>query len=359
MPQIVTVNVTQQVASVPSQLQKTGALISQAGTTTTSGTVTFLASLADLADIINTGGPADELQAMANTFFAQGNTLGVYVLELGSGTDAENVAQLEEYIANPEVRFYSYLVPAAWDVEATFPVLAQNNSSPTSQIYFFVSTAIADDSYVQYEGIKSVFAVVSDPLTPSTQFPTAAFFHATLAYAPSAASLVSPLSWTYVYGLSAYALTNSQQTTLLAAGVNWVGTGAEGGISNTLIVGGQLMDLNPWNYWYAVDWLSINVEQSLAAAVINGSNTPTNPLYYNQAGINRLQAVAQNTANNGVSFGMILSPVEVTATSFVEYVDQNPGDYAIGRYAGLACTFVPARGFQTIVINLTASNIPV
>lgn len=359
MPRIVTVNVSQQVASAPSQLQKTGALISQAGTTTTSGTVTFLASLADLAAIINTGGPADELQAMANTFFAQGITQGVYVLELGSGTDAENVAQLAAYIANPEVRFYSYLTPASWDVEATFVTLAENNSSPTSQIYFFVSTVIAADSYAQYEGIKSVFAVLVDPLTPAAQFPAAAFFHATLAYSPSASSLVSPLSWTYLYGVSAYALTNSQQATLLPLGVNWVGTGAEGGISNTLIVGGQTMDVNPWNYWYAVDWLSINVEQSLAAAVINGSNNPQNPLYYNQAGINRLQTVAQTTVNNGISFGMILSPAPVTATPFVTYVAQHPSDYAAGTYGGLACTFVPARGFTAITINLTASNIPV
>jgi hypothetical protein len=252
-------------------------------------------------------------------------------------------------------------VPVEWATNTDFHALTQAQSSPTSQLYFFVGDLISGSPapYVAFEGTKSVFFVAIDPTTPVSVFPPAAFFHATLSYSPSSSNLVSPLSWTYLYGLTAYALTASQQTALLAVGVNWVGTGAEGGISNTLVVGGTTMDVLPWNYWYSVDWLSINVEQSLAAAVINGSNNPQNPLYYNQAGINRLQKVAQATVNRGISFGLILAPATVAATSFLTYVAENPSDYSIGRYAGLACTFVPARGFNTIVINLTASNIPV
>ena len=145
----------------------------------------------------------------------------------------------------------------------------------------------------------------------------------------------------------------------MAIGANWVGTGAQGGISNTLIEGGSFMDKNPFNYWYCVDWLSINITLALSAAIINGSNTPTNPLYYNQNGINSLQKVAQATVNNGIAFGLILSPASVNAVPFITYVNEHPGDYAIGVYNGLSCTFVPLRGFSSITIYLTASNIPV
>jgi hypothetical protein len=117
-------------------------------------------------------------------------------------------------------------------------------------------------------------------------------------------------------------------------------------------------DGNPFNYWYAIDWLVINVSLSLSAAVINGSNTPTNPLYYNQAGINILQKTAQATVNSGITYGMILSPATVTAVPFTTYIAENPGDYATGTYSGLACTFTPARGFTAITIALTATNIP-
>jgi len=436
MPNIVNVVVTQQVASAPSQLQQTGALVSQGGTTLAAGTSQLLTQLSDLTSILRsssaiasaswTGGTVtvtttaahgvpsgdtiqgiiagvtvsgstnngyngtfaitstgtntltyavasnpgtavttsafftiedvSELVAMATTFFAQGSTVSVYVLELGVDTVVNGVTALEAYIANPTIRFYSYLLPKSWDVTAA-QTMAKLYTSTTSQLYFYVTSTLA--TYSGWAGIKSAFVTLQSPAAPSTEFTAAAIFWASLAYNPSATNLAHPFEYTYVYSVTPYALTNSVQTTLLAAGVNWVGTGAQGGISNTLIEGGTFMDLNPFNYWYCVDWLSINVAQSLSAAIINGSNLPTNPLYYNQAGINTLQKVAQATVNNGISFGLILSPASVAAVPFTTYVAQHPGDYSTGTYNGLSLTFVPLRGFSSITIYLTASNIPV
>ena len=431
MPNIVNVSVTQQVASAPSQLQKTGAFVSQGGTTLAAGTTQLLTQLADLTAILTpaitistitwtanvvtvttatphgipsgttlkitiagctptgyngtfsgtstgtttityplTNNPgtivtkgtfqiysAIELAAMANTFFAQGSTLAVYVLELGAGSTAAGVVDLTAYIIQPTIRFYSYLLPSAWDAETTAPAMAQSYEGTTAETYFYVTTTV--NTYSAWTGIKSVFATVQSPTAPANEFSAAAIFWTTLDYNPNSSNLAHPLSFTYVYAVTPYKLTNVQQTQLKAAGVNWIGTGAEGGISNTIILWGSFMDLSPFNYWYSVDWLSINVAQALAAAIINGSNLPTNPLYYNQAGINTLQKVAQATVNNGIAFGLILSPANVAAVSFSTYVQQNPGDYATGTYNGLSLTFVPLRGFESITIYLTASNIPV
>ena len=433
MPNIVNVVVTQQVASAPSTLQRTGAFISQGGTTLSPNTYQLITRVADLLAILtpsvsitslawstgvvtvttttphgipsgdtvtvviagasptgyngsfqgtSTGtstltyplvtdpgsetvagtleiGSATELVAMATTFFAQSANLGVYVLELGVGTVDQGVTDLTTYIEEQTTqKFYSYLVPTEWDGNASAVTLYMQYEGTTAQTYFYVSTNLGN--YSSYENIKSVFAVLPSPLAPSLEFSTAAFFHATLNYDPGPANLASPLEYTYLYAVTPYsALTNTQQTELLAAGANWVGTGAQGGISNTLIEGGSFMDKNPFNYWYCVDWLSINITLALSAAIINGSNTPTNPLYYNQNGINSLQKVAQATVNNGIAFGLILSPASVNAVPFITYVNEHPGDYAIGVYNGLSCTFVPLRGFSSITIYLTASNIPV
>jgi hypothetical protein len=439
MPNIVNVVVTQQVASAPSQLQQTGAFVSQGGTTLAAGATQLLTQLSDLTSILRpatdistitwTGSVvtvttttahgipsgdtvqivivgctptgyngtfagtstgtntvtyplvADpgssivegtlqlantlELASMGNTFFAQGSTVSVFVLELGTTTVSDGILALNTYIednvghlptsATPQ--FYSYLLPTTWDVVGAQEMTAQYEGT-TAQIYFWVTTTLA--TYSGWDGIKSVFAAIQSPSAPAIEFSTAAMFWASLAYDPNASNLAHPFSYTYIYSVTPYStLTNTQQTTLLANGVNWVGTGAEGGISNTLVQGGTFMDLNPFNYWYCVDWLSINVAQALAAAIINGSNLPTNPLYYNQAGINTLQKVAQATVNNGISFGLILSPANVNAVPFTTYVAQNPGDYATGTYNGLSLTFVPLRGFTSITIYLTASNIPV
>lgn len=431
MPNIVNVSVTQQVASAPSTLQRTGAIVSQGGTTLSSGTTQLLTQTSDLTSILSgaitlsamswntnvvTGTTAtphgipngqivsavisgvtptgyngtyqitstgantftyalstnpgsvtvqgavtlsdvSELVAQVTTYFAQGTNNAVYVLELGTGSPAAGVTALEAYIANPTIKFYSYLLPSQWDVETTAPTMARLYTSTTSQLYFYVTTTTA--TYTNWTGIKSVFATLQTPTAPSTEFDAAAMFAVTLGYNPSSSDLASPLEYSFLYSVTPYStLTNSQQTTLSTAGVNWVGTGAQGQISNTLIQTGSYMDQNPFNYWYCVDWLSINVSIALAAAIINGSNTPTNPLYYNQAGINSLQKVAQATVNNGISFGLILSPATVNAVSFSTYVKENPSDYAEGIYKGLSCTFVPLRGFTSITIYLTASNIP-
>ena len=338
-----------------------------AGTATGTNTVTYpLVSDPGASTVEGTLQLANtlELEAMGNTFFAQGSTVSVFVLELGTTTVSDGILALNTYIednvghlptsATPQ--FYSYLLPTTWDIVGAQEMAAQYEGT-TAQIYFWVTTTI--ETYSGWDGIKSVFAAIQSPSAPAIEFSTAAMYWASLAYDPNASNLAHPFSYTYIYSVTPYVLTNTQQTTLLANGVNWVGTGAEGGISNTLIQGGTFMDLNPFNYWYCVDWLSINVAQALAAAIINGSNLPTNPLYYNQAGINTLQKVAQATVNNGISFGLILSPANVNAVPFTTYVNQNPGDYATGTYNGLSLTFVPLRGFTSITIYLTASNIPV
>lgn len=331
-------------------------------TITSTGTNTFTYTLTSNPGVVTIQGKmtledVSELVAMATTFFAQGTGQAVYVLELGVGNAAQGVTALQTYLANPTKRFYSYLLPKYWDTESTAWAMVANYGGTTAQTYFYVTTTVG--TYSNWTNKKAVFATIQSPSAPATEFSAAAIFQATLTYNPNASNLASPLAFTYVYGVTPYStLTNAQQVALKAAGVNWIGTGAEGGISNTVIFWGTFMDVNPFNYWYSVDWMAINVEISLANAIINGSNNPTNPLYYNQAGINTLQKVAQATANNGIAFGLVLSPAPVQAVPFVTYIAQHPSDYATGTYNGLSLTFVPARGFTSITIYLTASNIP-
>lgn len=304
-------------------------------------------------------GAVSELQAMVNTFFGQGSVQAVYVLELGPGTPAQGVTALTAYLLSPTTRFYRYLWPTEWDTETTAVTLAKQYESTTSKVYFHQQTTPATYTAWTTLPIKSMYLTIESPSAPSAEYSGAADFYQMLATAPGSTSLVAPLSFRFISGVTPYtSLTQSQITTFTAAGLNWVGTGAEGGISNTLIVNGQYGDLSPFNYWYAVDWTQIQCDLSISNAIINGSNNPTNPLYYDQPGINRLQKAAQATINNGIAFGMLNGGATVTATPFATYVQQNPGDYAIGRYAGLAVTIVPKRGFKKIVFTIIASNIP-
>jgi hypothetical protein len=426
--QIVTVNVTQTIASAPNQLQRTGALVSQGATTLPAGTTALLTQFADLEPIltgsiaistivwatgtvtVTTSAPhgiqtgdtvygiiagvtpsayngtweitstgvntftyalasdpgvsttvgtftledVQELVAMATTFFAQGSANAIYVLELGTGTVAEGVAGLSDYINDPTVQMYAYLIPKTWSDESTLLDLAKNHEATTSQVYFWITENI--DLYGTYKNVKSVVSMCQDVTAPVTEFSAAAMLWNALNYNPSDTNKVAPMAFQYIVGVTAFTGTKTQQQLLKTANVNYVGTGAEGGISNTLVLWGVTADGHDYTYWYSVDWVQININLSLSNAIINGSNNPINPLYYNQNGINTLQKVAQGTMNSGIAFGLVLAPVTVNAVPFVIYVADNPSDYPIGKYAGLSVSYTPARGFIQIIFNVNVSG---
>lgn len=451
---IVTTNVTQISAPAPSTLQRTGALLSQGGTTTAQGTKTLLTTAADLTAILTTalalsslawaGGtvtantaaphgypvgkvirmtiagvtpagyngtydctisdadtftyalvsdpgaetvpgtyvPADaaELQAMVDTFFAQGTHQGVYVLELGKLASAEAITELGTWIAaNPDT-FYAYLVPRAWADEASYLTFLAGFEATTSKTYFFTTMTL--NNYTDFTALmKCVLGLVEAPSIPATEFSLAAAFCAALSYNPSSSTKVTPFAFTELFGVTAYppAGNAATLTALKAAGVNYVGTGAEGGLTNTLLYWGTTKDSRDFTYWYSVDWVQINVPQAIAAAVINGSNNPTNPLYYNQDGINRLQSVIVQQMSNAISFGLALGniqqtelsanafqaalsagtydgKVEVNAEPFASYTAANPSDYRIGKYGGFSVVYTPARGFDQIMFNVNVTD---
>lgn len=406
------------------------------------------------------------LTQQATTFFAQGSSASVYVLETGPVGDTLSVNFLSAWItANPGV-FYSYLVPRSFDGNSGYLSLVQTFESPTSKTYFFTTTTLS--TYTAYTALeKSVLTMIEAPaygvwpanaltaitwtggqatattttahgvsvgqwfqiagVSPSgyngwwqaqtgttgstlvynlpnspggetvlgtlvasyysssgigaTEFSFASTFYDTLNYNPSPTNQVTPLNYTFEYGVTPFPLPQNAAllTTLYNAAVNTISTGAQGGISDALVTPGQTMDGNDFTYWYSVDYAQINLNRNLANAVINGSNNPVNPLYYNQAGINSLQAVAASTMNTMVSNGLALGTViqtELDAATFQQNLDAglyagnivvnaipfgayaiaNPNDYGIGKYAGLAVVYTPSRGFEQIIVNLNVTE---
>lgn len=325
--------------------------------------------------------PADvaELTSMVTTFFAQGSQQAVYVLELGIGGAAAGVTALGNYIDNNPGVFYSYEVPKAWADEASYLTLVNRFLALTAKTYFF--TTLSLDNYEDFADLKSVFGMVPAPNAPATEFTTSAPFRVTLNYKPSATNKVTPTAYSYLLGVTEYPQAGNVGTLedILIGNANYVGNGAEGGISRTILRDGTTMDGRGFNYWYSVDWVQINVDLDVAAAIINGSNNPQNPLYYNQDGINRLQSVIAGTMTRGVSAGLVFgAPVQVTmepqafidavengdfagqtvinAQPFISYSAQNPNDFAEGLYTGFQMAYTPNVGFKQIIINVNVTD---
>lgn len=323
-----------------------------------------------------------ELNAMVGSFYGQGSSRAVYVLELGPGDGNSGPAALGTFItANPNT-FYSYLVPRGWDGKAGYLALVAQHTSLGARTYFFTTTTPGTYNAYLSNPVKSVLAAVEAPGIPLTEFSLAADFQKTLAYAPSSANRMTPNGFSFLFGVTPYPAAqgnNALLATLKAANINYVGTGAEGGISNTILLWGNNLDGNDFSYWYSVDWIQINESQAIANEVINGSNNAINPLWYDQDGINRLQDRAVGVVKSAVTFKLATGTVTrsalsatdfataldngdfdgqnvVNAVPFATYLATAPNDYRIGQYAGLTVAYLPARGFKHIVFGILVTD---
>lgn len=326
---------------------------------------------------------ARELLAAITTYFSQGATNAVYILELGEGDAATGVVALNTYInAQPTQPFYRYLVPRNWADETTFLTFGAQFAANNKKTYFHVSATPAN--YTNFTSLmKWAIVYIDAPGIPATELGAAWPFYALLNYKPAPTNKVTPLAFAYGFGVTPYPVAgnNTLFVAFKAAHVNWAGTGAEAQLSNVILFYGTTMDGRDGSFWYGVDWVQINIDISVSAAVIQGSNDPINPLYYDQPGIDRLQQVGFRTLGQAVSYGMLNGTVKATALDsvtfdnninsgayagqvvinalpFIGYLATNPSDYPAGIYNGFAIVMTMQRGFTSILFTINVTDLP-
>jgi hypothetical protein len=321
-----------------------------------------------------------ELVAQITSFFAQGATVAVYILELGPNNGATGPGVLDTWMtANPGV-FYSYLIPKSWDATSGLLALIAKYKGLAAKTYFFVTTTDANRSSYD-KTMKDVFAEIQAPNTPLTEFSVAATFQHSLAYNPTSSNRMTPMAFAFLFGPTPYPTMGNQALlqTWKDDNVNYVGTGAEGGISTAIQLWGRMKDGNDFTYWYSADWAQLQADQRISNAIIDGSNNPLNPIYFDQNGIDRLQDVVVGMLRDAVAFGLANGNVGraaldgplfgqalddgnfidtnvCNAVPFITYVTENPSDFQAGRYAGLSVVYIPQRGFQQIVFNINVTS---
>lgn len=357
--------------------------VSDPGPTTTVGSYMPMASV--------------ELSQMATTYFDQGNMTSVWVLELGYwATPAACVTALQQWLnVNPKV-FCGYLLPrfagsSQANIQA-FESLFKQYQYPEAMTYFWLTVgsqfiSVLDPTYkcvIQMAEAPSVTDFSGTNITnPNGEFTMAALFYNAMAFKPSQINRVAPMAFKYLYGVTAYPTKNNGPllSSFKKTFTNYVATGAEGGVSYNIVYEGCTLDGNDYfNWWWTIDWVQININLNLSNAIINGSNNPFAPLYYNQDGINFLETNLYNTMLQASTLGMVLGPItmtgynqpdlqnqillgvfegmcDVNAVQFIDYVNANPGHYKIGEYDGLSVLFIPARGFIHIMVNVVATNL--
>ncbi|MBW8066851.1 MAG: hypothetical protein GJU73_05330, partial [Ferrovum sp.] len=181
-PKIVNLSGYLTVAPTPSQLQQSGAVISLGGTTLTTGTYQFISQVSDLTSILSTLGNYVDLTNAANTFFAQGNVVGFYVLELGVQTTVGGgVDALQTWINDNPGVFYAYLTPKSWDAEdaVSFITITDGGTGYTTAPTVTISAPTSGTTATATASINSSGVVtsvtVTNPGSGYTTTPTVTF----------------------------------------------------------------------------------------------------------------------------------------------------------------------------------------
>lgn len=330
-----------------------------------------------------TPGNQAELISYLASYFDQGATQAIWVLELGAGDGVTGPNALSAYIQNygtPQF-FYHYGVPRSWDGQANFVALMAQFQNPSSMTYFwFTTTNATKGTYTPL--MKCGFAMVEAPGIPIDEVDVASPLQTALSYNPSPIARMTPFNHKYLFGVTPYPKMGNGA--LLAgfdtANLNYVETGAEGGISTAALANGKTLDGNDFTYWFSADWIQIWVKRDLANEVFNGANNSQNPLWYDQDGINRLQdravkrvatAISLALANgpvvrtqlDGVAFqtnfnaGLYAGQCVVNAIPWLDYTEALPEDYAVGKYNGIGLVYRPKKGFGQIFVAINVTGL--
>lgn len=347
---IVVVNETVIRASAPNRRQQMVRYFSNGETTLPSGTSQLITEKSDLTAILGT--TVVSASAFATSFYSQG-TSSYYVTEVSGEEGTTTIDKITAWLtANPDVTYIAALDATA-SVDTAFVTLAKQYESNTACLYFLPTLTVSD--FANVSGIKSVIGFLPATAAPSTEYGAGGLAYKFAALTPSTTAPIAPFTYQFMLGLTEYA--TAQQTSLintaLAANANFIIPATAAGLTDDILMGGVCADGTPIQMWYGADYAYLNLTQGLTAAVINGVNNATNPLDYDQSGINTLKAAAVLYLKNAVNVGAILGPITVTAVSFADYVAANPDDYAAGIYNGLTATVVPKNGFTNITFGLT------
>ena len=357
-------------------------------TATAYNTTTFQYSVAAPGSYVSGGtvqaGPQVYLEAADATWWDQGNAFtGYYIYETGTAVNATAIASVGTYLSAHPQSIYNWGFLPGVDADHTdLRALLLEYNALTSLIKFYLPVSTATySSWYQEDTLRNTFIMIQSPDAGVTELDIYAFMNYMTAFNPTPTNRLPPSQYTYLNGVTAYQpLTQTTINNFTTNGiVNFVATGAEGGISNTILVPGKNLNRTPANVAYSIDWQQIQMNQAIANAVINGSNNPESPLYYNQDGINFLQQVASTVATRALQCGLALGQVILTqldadtfasnvqqgvyagnyvinAVPFSTWVSVSPADYANQIYGGLSAAYTPQYGFETIVFNLNVTQ---
>lgn len=312
------------------------------------------------------------------SYFNYSNNRPVNVLETSDPADtkspeAAQVKALTDYISAGITKCYIYLVPNSWYIASSpFAAALTAYTKETSQQYFMITTSkdtdpSTDSVFTQFQNLKPLFCVFDNTETEFAK--TYAMGGAILGLIASSkfdvslTNKASPLNYKTLTAYKFNPIANTLLQHLIQASVNFIFDE----IGLPTVGNGRYTNGDTFEYWYQWDLTQIAVDTKLTTMLISGANNPAYTIRYNQQGIDVLAASIKSVLAQQQSLGILtdfakgVDPVtgelvgegDIVATSFNEYITNNPEDYKNEVYNGISFYVMIGRYIRQVVINVT------
>lgn len=254
--------------------------------------------------------------------------------------------------------------------DLAFVQLADEFVSMASKAYFFIEMTKNEDPSVSeafeiYKNKKSVFCIYNN-LAEASTFSLGSIILGICAssrYDYSDTQQGTPLNFKALTGQNFTALKKAFIDSLIQAPANFAGDLA----GNAVVLNGRYTDGTPWEYYYQWDTLEFEISLKLQTLLLNGVNSPSNVIQYNQTGIDILKANIKSVLllwqSRGIvtnfsksldsATGEMVGEQDISSIDFDKYIVSNPEDYKNEIYKGFSFYVMLGRYPRQIFIEAT------
>ena len=251
--------------------------------------------------------------------------------------------------------------------DLAFLSLVDAHTSMASKTFFFIEIAkeapSTSEAFQTYANKKSLFTIY-DNLVSTSSYPLSSIIlgiAASSRYDLSAMQHGTPMNFKTLSGQNFDPLKRAMVKELIDAPSNFAGALA----GNCVLMNGRYMDGTAWEYYYQWNVVEFEIELKLQMLLLNGVNSASSVIQYNQNGIDILKANIKSVLmlwqERGVitSFarsldaatGYMVGEGDISSIDFAQYISQNPEDYKNEVYRGFSFYIMIGRYPRQIVIE--------
>lgn len=253
------------------------------------------------------------------------------------------------------------------DRDLSFLALVDEHTSMSSKVFFFIDmlkeAPSTSEAFQTYANKKSLF-VIYDNLVATSSFPLSSIIlgiAASSRYDLSTTQHGTPMNFKALSGQNFDPLKRVMVKELIDAPANFAGELA----GNCVLMNGRYTDGTAWEYYYQWNIVEFEIELKLQMLLLNGVNSASSVIQYNQNGIDILRANIKSVLmlwqERGVitSFarsldattGLMVGEGDISSVDFTQYIAQNPEDYKNEVYKGFSFYIMIGRYPRQIVIE--------